>query len=178
MKANWLRWLLLLLLASAAFQLSAQQSEVNRKLLADVRAKAEKGDAQSQCELGVAFALGRLGVPKDEVEAVKWWRKAAQGGDVNALNAFAWTLATSENSGIRDGSNAVVFAEKAVVAGNHKNAAELDTLAAAYAEVGQSEKAVRMEQEAIALLQTEAAKSDYRTRLKLYEAKVPDRAKN
>ena len=35
-----------------------------------------------------------------------------------------------------------------------------------------------MEQEAIALLQTEAAKSDYRTRLKLYEAKVPYRAKN
>src|ERR1035438_2423894 len=51
MKANWLRWLLLLLLASAAFQLSAQQSEANRKLLADVRAKAEKGDAKSQCEL-------------------------------------------------------------------------------------------------------------------------------
>src|ERR1035437_6259560 len=36
MKANWLRWLLLLLLGSATFQLSAQQSEVNRKLLADV----------------------------------------------------------------------------------------------------------------------------------------------
>ena len=34
------------------------------------------------------------------------------------------------------------------------------------------------EQEALARLQTEAAKNDYRTRLKLYEAKVPYRAKN
>ena len=94
------------------------------------------------------------------------------------MNALVWTLATSVNSAIRDGSNAVVFAEKAAAARNRKNPAELDTLAAAYAEVGQFEKAVSTEQEAIALLETEAAKNDYRTRLKLFEAKVPYRAKN
>ena len=46
--------------------------------LADVRAKAEKGDAQSQYQLGHAFANGSLGVAKDQVEAVKWFRKAAE----------------------------------------------------------------------------------------------------
>src|ERR1035438_399048 len=78
MKANWLRWFLLFLFVSAVFQLPAQQSEADRKLLADVRAKAEKGDAQSQYELGSAFAKGSLGVAKDEAEAVKWYRKAAE----------------------------------------------------------------------------------------------------
>jgi S1-C subfamily serine protease len=77
MKANRRRWVLLLLLVSAVFQVSAQQSEADRMLLADVQTKAEKGDAQSQYELGAAFAWGSLGVAKDEVEAVKWWRKAA-----------------------------------------------------------------------------------------------------
>jgi TPR repeat protein len=62
----------------AAFQLPGQQSEADRKLLADVRAKAEKGDAQSQYELARAFYLGELGVAQDYVQAVKWYRKAAE----------------------------------------------------------------------------------------------------
>src|ERR1035441_3273195 len=77
MKANRLRWFLLFLLVSAVFQLPAQQSEADRKLLANVRAFAEKGDAQCQYELGCAFSFGDFGVVKDYVEAVKWYRKAA-----------------------------------------------------------------------------------------------------
>ena len=78
MKANRLRWLLLFLLVGSVFQLPAQQSEADRKLLADIRTKAEKGDLQSQFELGKTFYNGRLGVAKDYVEAVKWFRKAAE----------------------------------------------------------------------------------------------------
>jgi TPR repeat protein len=78
MKANRLRWCLSFLLVSAVLQLPAQQSEADRKMLADVRAKAEKGDAQSQYDLGRAFDKGSLGVVKNEAEAVKWWRKAAE----------------------------------------------------------------------------------------------------
>ena len=78
MKANPLRWFLLFLLVSAVFQLPAQQSEADRELLADIRAKAEKGDAQSQCELGMASEEGNLGVVRDDKEAVKWYRKAAE----------------------------------------------------------------------------------------------------
>ena len=40
--------------------------------------KAEKGDAQSQYELGCAFSFGNLGVVKDEVQAVNWFRKATE----------------------------------------------------------------------------------------------------
>jgi TPR repeat protein len=78
MKANRLRWFLHFLLVSAVFQLPAQQSDADRKALAGVRAKAEKGDAESQCLLGSVFLSGKLGVAKDEVEAVKWYRKAAE----------------------------------------------------------------------------------------------------
>jgi Flp pilus assembly protein TadD len=72
----------------------------------------------------------------------------------------------------------VVFAEKAVAATNRKDPAALDNLAAAFAEAGQFEKAVSTEKEAIALLRTEAEKNDYTTRLKLFEAKLPYRAKD
>ena len=78
MKAKRLKWFLLFLLVSAVFRLPAQQSEADRKLLADLRTKAEKGDAESQFALGSAFYLGTLGLAKDEAEAVKWYRKAAE----------------------------------------------------------------------------------------------------
>ena len=45
MKANPLRWFLLFLLLAVTSELPAQQSEADRKLLTDIRAKAEKGDA-------------------------------------------------------------------------------------------------------------------------------------
>jgi hypothetical protein len=117
-------------------------------------------------------------VAKDEVEAVKWWRRAVEGGEACVFNDLAWLLATSENSAIRDGPNAVAYAAKAVAATNRKEPTHLGTLAAAFAEAGQFEQAVKTQQEAIALLLTEAEKNDYRTRLKLYEAKVPYRAKD
>jgi len=78
MKANRFVFTLLLLVNAAVFQLPAQQSEADRKLLADIRAKAEKGDVQSQFELGAALHFGNLGVAKEDVEAVKWYRKAAE----------------------------------------------------------------------------------------------------
>jgi len=58
--------------------LHPQQSEADRKELADMRSKAEKGDAQSQKDVGEVFQFGKLGVAKDEVEAVKWYHKAAE----------------------------------------------------------------------------------------------------
>ena len=94
------------------------------------------------------------------------------------MNSLAWILATSENPTLRDGSNAVAFADKAVGAINRKNPAVIDTLAAAYAEAGQFEKAITTEQEAIALLQTEAEKNDHGAHLKLFEAKTPCRVKD
>src|SRR6266516_4290983 len=78
MKANRFLFTVLFLLSAAVFRLPAQQNEADRKVLAEIRAGADKGDAKAQYELGRAFFSGTLGVSKDEAEAVKWFRKAAE----------------------------------------------------------------------------------------------------
>ncbi len=84
MKANRLVFTVLLLVTAAVFQLPAQQNEADRKVLAEIRAEADKGDAKARYELGRAFFSGTLGVVKDEAEAVKWFRKAAEQNVVDA----------------------------------------------------------------------------------------------
>jgi tetratricopeptide (TPR) repeat protein len=102
-------------------------------------------------------------------------RPAAENGDVAASNSLAWFLATCSDSAIRDGRSAVNFAEKAVAKTERKFPEHLDTLAAAYAETGEFEKALNVQNEAIALLHEEAKKRDYESRLKLYQGNSPYR---
>ena len=108
-------------------------------------------------------------------EAKTAYRAAAETGDALALNEIAWTLATAPDPKLRDGPSAVTFAEKAVAATKRKNPLILDTLAAAYAEIGQFTNATRVQQEAIVLLQDETRKKGYASRLKLYELNTPYR---
>ena len=63
--------------------LQAQKLIKDSKELTELRAKAESGDAHAQYNLGLCYANG-TGVPKDEVEAVKWYRKAAEQNDADA----------------------------------------------------------------------------------------------
>jgi len=111
MKTNWLTWMFLLLL-TVAVQLPAQQTEADRKLLADIRAQAERGDAQSQYELGGAFDFGKLGVAQDFVEAVKWYRKAAEQNLAVAQFCLARCFALGEGAA-KDEVEAVKWYRKA-----------------------------------------------------------------
>jgi len=43
--------------------------------------EAKKGNASAQTNLGTLYATGQ-GVPHDDIEAVKWFRKAASQGDI------------------------------------------------------------------------------------------------
>ena len=47
----------------------------------DIIASAERGDVESQFDLGLMYANGLGGVPKDAVKAIKWLTKAAEQGD-------------------------------------------------------------------------------------------------
>ena len=76
MKANRLIFTLLLASSVAVVQLAAQQTKADQKPIEEVKAKAEAGDAESEVELGRRYNKGE-GVVKDQVEAVKWYRKAA-----------------------------------------------------------------------------------------------------
>ena len=53
----------------------AQDSEKFQEVLS----RAEQGDAVAQFNLGVMYGRGE-GVPEDDAEAVKWYRKAAEQG--------------------------------------------------------------------------------------------------
>src|SRR5439155_149495 len=77
MKASRLIFTLLLASSVAVVQLAAQQTKAGQKPIEEVKAKAEAGDAESQVELGRRYDEGE-GVAKDQVEAVKWFRKAAE----------------------------------------------------------------------------------------------------
>ncbi|HHF3822997.1 sel1 repeat family protein [Haemophilus influenzae] len=57
---------------------------------------AEQGNALAQMMLGVMYAEGQ-GVKQDDVEAVKWYRKAAEQGyaDAQAMLGFSYLLGKS-----------------------------------------------------------------------------------
>jgi hypothetical protein len=56
----------------------AEQSMAVTMSLDELRAKADQGDAQSEADLGTIYLFGNFGVAKDEIEAVKWYRQAAE----------------------------------------------------------------------------------------------------
>jgi len=67
------------------------------------------------------------------------------------LNDLAWLLATSPDPALRDGQNAVRFAEHGCALTGSNNPTLLSTLAAAYAEVGRFSDAINKGEEALSL---------------------------
>jgi tetratricopeptide (TPR) repeat protein len=75
--------------------------------------------------------------------------------DVQALNNEAWILATWPNLSIRDGLKAVALAEHADSLTSRRNQVIAATLAAAYAETGRYQEAVRTAERAMQLAASE-----------------------
>jgi tetratricopeptide (TPR) repeat protein len=91
-----------------------------------------------------------------------------------ACNGLAWLLATCPDSKLRDGKKAIEAATKACELTDWTNADHVDTLAAAYAEAGDFDNAVKWQTKAVELTE-EANKADFSSRLELYRAKTPYR---
>jgi tetratricopeptide (TPR) repeat protein len=90
------------------------------------------------------------------------------------LNNFAWILATAPDADARDGKKAVIAALKACQLTSYQNAADVDTLAAAYAETGDFDNAVKWETKYLtALSLSPSDATDGQTRLALYQAHKP-----
>ena len=93
-------------------------------------------------------------------------------------SSLAWTYATHPDAAIRDGARAVALAEHACSLTGDRDVVCLDTLAAAYAEAGRFDDAVRVARRAVNLA-TEAGRSDLATalrqRLDRYQQKLPVR---
>jgi tetratricopeptide (TPR) repeat protein len=92
-----------------------------------------------------------------------------------AHNNCAMIWATAPEAKYRDGRRAVASATRACELTEWKEPVFLDTLAAASAEAGDFEAAVKWQTRAIDLVADEKRKDDFRGRLKLYEARQPYR---
>jgi tetratricopeptide (TPR) repeat protein len=120
--------------------------------------------------LGETYArLGQM------TRAMPWFDQALERLPDNPflLKRVAWLLATSVDDAVRDGSRAVSLAEHAVELTRREDAVALDTLAAAYAEVGRFGEAAGAVRAAMALASAQgnaALLPDLQGRLTLYEA--------
>lgn len=97
---------------------------------------------------------------------------------LHVLNDLAWMQATCPAAEVRNGSEAVKNATRACELTQWQKPMHLDTLAAAYAEVGDFDSAVKWQKEAIRLLTAEDPASwpaQFAERLRLYESGQPCR---
>jgi TPR repeat protein len=135
------------------------------------RNAAIQGHAPSQGALGYLYRRGN-GVDKDFVEAVKWYRLAAEQGNVLAANRLAWLMATCPVKEICNGKVALEFAGLAVQ--NERSATNLDSLAAAYARVGEFDRALQVINEVLADESlSSSARTKYARRIDRYSNGIP-----
>ena len=113
-----------------------------------------KNDAQAHFNLGMA--------------------REQHGRIADAIESYR--LAVAVDPDLADGEKALQLAERAAALTKHRNAEILDTLAAAYASVGQYERAVETAQRAIELAEDiPQLSTQLRERLKSYEQDEPYR---
>jgi len=95
---------------------------------------------------------------------------------VNALNGFAWLLATAADDSVRDGKRAVLLAERANALAGDNDPTILHTLAAAYAEARRFDEALQTARRAMKLASradNNAVYNAIRDELPLYELGLP-----
>lgn len=105
--------------------------------------------------------------------ALDWLARAAAQDRMEAHNDYAWLLATTAQDALRDGELALIHAQKAV--GMKSSASYLDTLAAAYAELGRFDEAITTQQAAIEAVEAENddLRAELQRHLDAYQAGKP-----
>ncbi len=122
--------------------------------------------------------FGRAAAWKDQKElprAVEDYRQAIRlkPDHLSVLNDLAWLLATAADGKLRDGKRAIEYSTKACELTKWQNSGFLDTLAAAYAEAGDFEAAVKWQIKVVALAPNKESKVDAEKHLELYKKKMP-----
>lgn len=95
---------------------------------------------------------------------------------MDSCNSLAWLRATCPDASVRNGAEAVKLATQACESTRFGLWAALDTLAAAYAEAGDFDQAVRYQKQALGSVGIrEKKRAEMQRRLTLYEQKKPFR---
>jgi superkiller protein 3 len=149
---------------------SGRWNEAIEQFMETTRLKPDYADAHYR----LAVALKNAGRYD---EAIARYRKTVElETHATAQNALAWILATCPKSSLRNGKEAVEWAEQAVERTRGQYPQTLDTLAAAYAEVGEFERAIKTARSALdlqAARENPVLKDAIELRLKLYENRTP-----
>uniref|UniRef100_Q01UB4 Sel1 domain protein repeat-containing protein n=1 Tax=Solibacter usitatus (strain Ellin6076) TaxID=234267 RepID=Q01UB4_SOLUE len=82
--------LILAVLAVVGLTAAADQQGSEPENLGSLRRRAEGGDAKAQLDLGRAYENGAKGTQRDQAEAIRWYRKAAEQGNVEAATTLAY----------------------------------------------------------------------------------------
>lgn len=129
----------------ALYHLFAKQP---REAIAAYTELLEKDDDNFTALRGRADAYLNIG---EHAKAIADFKKALEAApdESGMLNNYAWVLATSPDDEVRDGKLAVELALKACEATDYKESHILSTLAAAYAEAGDYDKATEWSKKAI-----------------------------
>jgi tetratricopeptide (TPR) repeat protein len=93
----------------------------------------------------------------------------------SAYSSRAWIWAACPDPGLRDGKKAVESATKACELTKWRDVGSLEALAAAYAEAGEFELAVKWQTKVTAALTDSGERREQRARLLLYQEKKPYR---
>jgi tetratricopeptide (TPR) repeat protein len=173
-----------------AVQLSPEDIEAHRKIADKLIKLGKAAEALPYCEVVVQaepedahayFVLGSACLAtKRLAPALANFKEALRlaPDTPECMNALAWIYATSPQAELRNGPAAVRLAEEACKLTKRQRPATLDTLAAAYAEAGRFDDAVKTTEELRALA---ASAHDTNTvdtarqRLELYQARKPYR---
>jgi len=90
-----------------------------------------------------------IGVRQDVKRAERMLQEALSSAKLTDKNLFSWTLSVAQDEQLRNSALAIRVLEPALAAEKEKSPAHLDTLAAAYADHGEFDKAVATQLEAI-----------------------------
>lgn len=88
----------------------------SEKKFAEMKRKAEAGDAKAQRNLAMMYGRGD-GVPNDDAKAMEWWQKAAAQGNADAQIFLGW-MYYSGNGIPKDAAKALEWYQKAAAQGD------------------------------------------------------------
>ncbi len=143
--------------------------------------QAARGDSRLLLLTGIQGAYAELAAGRPDAAIAVFEslagvaREAPEVLQADYHNSFAWMSATAPDPAARDGARAVREAALAAELSGFASAAILDTLAAAHAEAGDFQEAIRWQQQAIATNTDASLNPELAQRLAMYEAGHPYR---
>lgn len=158
-----------LLLQLATLYSAGKHSDKAIAVFDKLIAKDPKNWAAYRGRADAYLNIGRQGPAISDYEAAL----KIEPKEAGVLNNLAWVLATSPEDKLRDGKRAVDLATEAAKVTEYKQAHILSTLAAAYAEAGNFEEALKWSKKSLEVAGDDKIKSQLNKELASYEARKP-----